>query len=164
MNDKMRATDSGADAYPDIQPVPTGFFRRLGVIFYDSILLFAVLFFSVGLLMIAVNNEAVASGNPFMTAFVLLVSLLFFGWFWTHGGQTLGMQTWRVKIESADGGPVSLKQAVIHFAASLLSWSALGLGFLWILLDSEKCAWHDRLAGTRLRHYPKPSKAAKPGQ
>ena len=40
-------------------------------------------------------------------------------------------------------------------SAAILSWAPLGLGFLWQLWDKDKLAWHDRLSGTRLRHYPK---------
>jgi uncharacterized RDD family membrane protein YckC len=30
-----------------------------------------------------------------------------------------------------------------------------GLGFLWQLWDKDKLTWHDRIAGTRMLHYPK---------
>jgi uncharacterized RDD family membrane protein YckC len=87
--------------------------------------------------------------------YLLLIAFAFFGWFWVHGGQTLGMRAWRLRLVSADGGPVSWKQAAIRFAAALLSWSCLGLGFFWALIDREKRAWHDRLSGTRLILLPK---------
>ena len=34
--------------------------------------------------------------------------------------------------------------------AALLSWGLLGLGFLWVLVDRNRLAWHDHLSGTRL--------------
>jgi uncharacterized RDD family membrane protein YckC len=37
----------------------------------------------------------------------------------------------------------------------------LGLGFLWVLYDRDKLAWHDRLSGTRLVRLPKEQKIAR---
>jgi hypothetical protein len=37
-----------------------------------------------------------------------------------------------------------------RFLLSLLSAAALGMGFLWSLLDRQQRCWHDRLSGTRL--------------
>lgn len=164
MTESENDSSASRNPFSGIEPVPTGLMRRLGAIFYDSILLFAVLFGCVGVALIFVDNKAVESGNPFMTLFILVVAQLFFGWFWTHGGQTLGMQTWRVRIVSADGGAISVGQAIKRFLAALLSWSVFGLGFLWALFDRDKRTWHDLLSGTRLNFYPKPSKAAKPGK
>jgi uncharacterized RDD family membrane protein YckC len=45
--------------------------------------------------------------------------------------------------------------ASLRFFAAILSWLPAGLGFWWQLWDKDKLAWHDRLSGTRLRHYPK---------
>jgi uncharacterized RDD family membrane protein YckC len=39
---------------------------------------------------------------------------------------------------------------VRRLAAAALSWLALGLGWLWILVDPQRRAWHDRLSGTRV--------------
>ncbi|MEJ1377571.1 MAG: RDD family protein, partial [Candidatus Sedimenticola sp. (ex Thyasira tokunagai)] len=33
---------------------------------------------------------------------------------------------------------------------AIISWLALGLGFLWLLVDRKNRTWHDRLSGTRL--------------
>jgi uncharacterized RDD family membrane protein YckC len=40
----------------------------------------------------------------------------------------------------------------------IFSLAVVGIGFLWILRDPERQAWHDRVAGTYVvkvpRHYP----------
>ena len=43
------------------------------------------------------------SGDPGLTFTLFLVLYLFFGYFWTRIGQTLGMQVWRIRIENIDG-------------------------------------------------------------
>ncbi len=79
---------------------------------------------------------------------------LFFAGFWTHGGQTLGMRAWRIRLVGRGGGRVSWGQATLRFFAAIVSWLALGLGFLWALVDRERHAWHDRCSGTRLIRLP----------
>lgn len=130
---------------------PAHLLRRLGAIFYDSLLLLAVLF--VAGLPLPLIPESVRL-DPWVRyatlAYLLLVSFVFFGWFWTHGGQTLGMRAWRLRVISEDGEPVGWQRAGRRFAWSILSWAAAGLGFLWSLADRQRLAWHDRLSGTRL--------------
>lgn len=122
---------------------------------YDGLLL-AALWFSISALLLAASGGRLADPDrPWWLLYALRISLilitfLFFAGFWTHGGQTLGMRAWRLKLESVRGGPVSWKQAVGRFAAAIPSIGAAGLGFLWMLFDREHCALHDRLSGTRL--------------
>ena len=88
----------------------------------------------------------------------LLVILVFFCGFWLRGGQTLGMRAWRLMVVRDDGSPLTLRDALVRFASAVLSWAALGIGFLWSLFDRENLAWHDRLSGTRLVILEKPKK------
>jgi uncharacterized RDD family membrane protein YckC len=76
--------------------------------------------------------------------------LLFFTGFWWRGGQTLGMRAWRLKVVRMDGSPLRWSDALKRHLAALLSCLTLGLGFLWVLVDSDGLAWHDRLSATRL--------------
>jgi len=71
--------------------------------------------------------------------------------FWTHGGQTLPMKTWRIRLVRAeDGGPVGPARAVHRYALALLGLAAAGLGYAWAFFDRERRFLHDRLAGTAL--------------
>ena len=70
--------------------------------------------------------------------------------FWTHGGQTIAMKTWRIRVESAEGGAVGTGRAVRRYLFALLGAAAAGLGYLWALVDRDGQFLHDRLAGTRL--------------
>ena len=132
---------------------PPGFFRRLGAIVYDSLLLLSVLFVATALILPFNDGEAFRSSQYAYPLFLLLVSLLFFGWFWTHGGQTLGMRAWKIKVCSEDSRPIGWTQATARFAAAILSWGICGLGFVWILFDKRNRGWHDILTKTQIvRH------------
>jgi uncharacterized RDD family membrane protein YckC len=124
--------------------------RRLAAIVYDCVLLLAVLFAATAALLPFSGGEAISSGNGLYTAYLLIVSFGYFGWFWTHGGQTLGMRSWHLGLEGADETAVTWRQALLRFFGALLSWLALGAGYLWLLADPERRTWHDRLSGTRI--------------
>ena len=127
-----------------------GLFRRLAVMFYDSLLLVAVLF-AASLPVVAPLKITLDSPlYPFFVAYIHLVTFLYFGWFWTHGRQSLGMKTWGVRIETFAGAPIGWKEAFIRYVGAILSWLPLGAGFLWSLVDPQRLAWHDRLSRTRL--------------
>jgi uncharacterized RDD family membrane protein YckC len=123
--------------------------RRLGALFYDSLLLLGILFFATFALM-PFRGEAFGPHSLAYQVYLLTVSFLFFGGFWTHGGQTLGMRAWKIGLRSADGGAVSWRQAGLRFLAALFSFALFGLGFFASLADPEKRCWHDRISGTRL--------------
>lgn len=136
---------------------PCHLLRRLAAILYDTFLLVAVLFFAAALPLLFSSGEASGRFNPWMTAWLLLVGFLFFGWFWTHGGQTLGMRAWRIQIRSTAGGTVTWRHALLRYLAALLSWAAFGLGFWWSMIDQKRLAWHDRCSGTVLVVLPRGS-------
>jgi uncharacterized RDD family membrane protein YckC len=130
-----------------------GLLRRLAAIFYDTLLLGALLLVAVALVTFSLEmglGYELDPTHPLYRIYLLLVSIAFFVWFWTHGGQTLGMRAWSLRVVRSDGQPLELKDALLRYAAALLSWAACGLGFLWILVDREQLAWHDRISKTKL--------------
>ncbi|QJR82740.1 RDD family protein [Alteromonas pelagimontana] len=75
----------------------------------------------------------------------------FFLWFWRHGGQTIGMRAWRLRIFSTVEEPVTWKRLIIRLLASLG-----GLGTLLVLFDiKHKQSLQDRLAKTEVVHLTK---------
>jgi uncharacterized RDD family membrane protein YckC len=129
--------------------------RRFGAIVYDSLLVLAVLFLGTLPFVAAAGGEPVEPGNRLYQLTMLLLCYGFFVGFWSGYGRTLGMQSWRLRIETAEGRKPDLTQATVRFFAALLSWLPAGLGFWWQVLDRDGLTWHDRLSGTRLRHYPR---------
>ncbi len=73
---------------------------------------------------------------------------LYFAYQWALSGRTIGMAVLGIRVVSADGAPVSTRQAVLRTIALPLSFLLLGLGFLGILTGRHRRALHDRLAGT----------------
>lgn len=125
-----------------------GLLRRLAACLYDALVLTAVEMGAAGLWVAAVRH-AVEPGDVAFQAYLLAVAAVFFCGFWRRG-ETLGMRAWRLRVEGPDGRPPGWGRALGRFAAAILSWAAFGLGFLWVLVDRDRRAWHDRLSGTRL--------------
>ena len=134
--------------------------RRLAALFYDGLLLVAILMIATALLLPLTGGEAITPvDHPWLEFAYRLVIVglvvLFFGTFWTRRGQTLGMASWRLRVEREDGSLLSWSDTVKRLAAAVLSWLPLGLGYIWILFDREGRAWHDRLTRTRVVLLPK---------
>ena len=151
-------------AVPPNAPVRAGLLRRLAAMLYDVLLLVGVLMVATALFLPLTGGEAVFSGRNPVLEWVYRAALLalivgFFGVFWTIRGQTLGMASWRLRVEREDGALLGWGDAVRRLGWALVSLLPLGLGFLWILLDPGRRAWHDRLSGTRVVVLPKGSKS-----
>lgn len=125
---------------------PAGILRRIGAFGYDCLLLLAILFGGTALLLPFTGGEAIQAGNLYYSIYILIISFLFFGWFWIHGGQTLGMRAWKIRVEQLDGRDISWGQAVHRF---ILMYITFGLSLLWCFTNNERQAFHDRLSGTR---------------
>jgi uncharacterized RDD family membrane protein YckC len=165
-------------APPAVQPA--GLFRRLGAIFYDALLLFAILCIATMLVLPLNGGAAIQAGNPLYFSYVYLSCFCFYGWFWTHGGQTLGMRAWQLRLQCYDGENITWWQAGLRFVlASLWLWPlilsevvlrdivslediklrvkinlVIGLGFLFLLLLTRL---HDRYSETVLVRVPEPT-------
>lgn len=132
--------------------IPCGLLRRFAAIFYDSLLLFAVLFASTTILLLFTSGEAINSENLVYFIYLSICSFLFFGWPWTHGGQTLGMRAWKIILKDANNESVTWDKAGKRFLLAMVSWGFFGLGYVWAIFDPDKLAFHDRYSGTRLYH------------
>ena len=150
-----------------------GLLRRLAAMTYDSLLVFSLMFAATALyqfvarwILGTTSTSAVATGDvitelqpvaagPWFTLYLLLVMYAFFAWFWHYSGQTLGMQAWRLRIDDVDEGRISYRQTLLRFAGAWVSALCLGMGYLWVLFDRDKCSWHDRLSHSRVVQIPK---------
>ena len=103
----------------------------------------------------SVEEAAVPSWLMQLSSVAVVVT--FFTIFWCKSGQTLGMQAWRIKVQTSSGELLNPKQALGRCAASVLSIAPCGLGYLWALFDRESRTWHDQLSGTQMVLLPKAS-------
>jgi uncharacterized RDD family membrane protein YckC len=85
----------------------------------------------------------------YLRLFLWFISGAYFVWCWSKTGQTLATQTWKIKLVNQQGLTLSIKQALIRYVLASASILALGLGFIWILVDKDRLFLHDRLLKTR---------------
>lgn len=114
------------------------------------LILIAVLFFATALALPFNSGEAFTSNQLYYSVYLFFVSFVFFGWFWTHGGQTIGMRSWKIRVLTRGRQPITWRQALARFLWAMFSWLVCGLGYLWVFVDRSKLAWHDHLSNTRL--------------
>jgi uncharacterized RDD family membrane protein YckC len=117
----------------------------LAIVVYDFLLLIALLFVATALLLPFNAGEAFTHEQFFYPLYLLIVSFIFYGWFWTHGGQTLGLRAWKARVLTVDQQAINWNQALIRFVTAFAS---CGLGLLWILVDKQRRACHDHLSKT----------------
>jgi uncharacterized RDD family membrane protein YckC len=87
--------------------------------------------------------------NPTVTGIASIVFIVFYYlFFWTIAGQTIGKAIMGIKIVPNKGGRMTITRSLIRYIGYLVSTIFFGLGFIWILVDDRRMAWHDRLAGT----------------
>lgn len=131
-------------------PTAPSLLARLASMLYESVLVAGILAVLFLLPHILLGQFAGLQAPPrALVGHLMLLLLLYFGWCWLHGGQTLAMKTWKFRLVSADGRPLALWQVLLRF---LLAWPSVasGIGIAWALFDRDRQFLHDRLAGTRL--------------
>lgn len=140
-----------------------GFKRRLGALLYDYLVAMAVYAVAhfIGFIVIAVLANVNPSANicadgtdiqqclitsDLYSAYLIATVCFFFIWFWTHGGQTLGMRAWRLKIQRMDGSTITTFQAMLRLATGFF-----GLGNIWLWSkESEGMSLQDRISGSEV--------------
>lgn len=150
---------------------------------YESLLLFGVVFISGWLLDTLTQSRHALTLRHTRQAWLFLVIGAYFIFFWRRSGQTLAMKTWRIKLVSAGGMPVSLGQASLRYALAWLwflpamaidyvfdikGWPSVGLIVLgmiaWLIatrFNENRQFPHDRLARTCLVTVPVESRPKK---
>ena len=100
-----------------------------------------------------VQTDSVVSTLTFLL--MVASSSGFYLWFWTRGGQTLGMISWRLKAVSFDDRPMSVRQGIIRFFSAWPAFWLAGIGYFWLYLDKNNDALHDKLSETKVILMPK---------
>ncbi len=127
-----------------------GFWRRFVCLLYESLILLAVIFIASFLFHLILRDTGAAYFRPLYQTYLLIVMGYYFVWFWTHGGQTLAMQTWKMRVVTRAGQKLDKRKAIIRYLLAVTGILCFGIGLLWALVDQEHQYLHDRLAGTRL--------------
>lgn len=134
--------------------IPAPLWRRIAAMLYDSVVIIAI-WMVVGFAVTAAFgiegsrsvDEGTVTFNPYYRVAMFVAMLgsayLFFGWFWTHSGQTIGMQAWKIKVQNSEGAPISWKQVTLRCITAPLALALLGIGYFWMLFDAGKRVWPD---------------------
>lgn len=175
----MTSADDGA--------APPSLRRRMAAFVYEGVLLFGVLMVAGLLYGLVTQQRHALVGMHGLQAFLFVVLGLYFAGFWSHGGQTVAMKTWHIRVLTKDGRPVPAGRAVLRYLWSwlwflpALAWSwaagvrsggmvalALALGVLVYALSSrfnkQRQFWHDLLSGTKLVQSRPPLRRGEPAR
>ena len=112
---------------------------------YDSLLLIA-LFFVVTSIAIAINQGQAVENHAFKLV-LYVVGLIFFSWFWRHGGQTLGMQAWRIKVVSESDNKLTYEQCLKRY---LCGTFLIGITLIVALFSDSGRGLHDIFSNTKI--------------
>ncbi len=139
--------------------------RRLAALIYDAFLLFAITlaYFTLLTLLkaILISTQPIEDFQPGL----LLQCIMMLGWLaaligyyyisWRKQGQTLGMKSWRLKLQQADGSLATPEQCIKRSLLASLSLAIGGMGYLWCLVPPAKACLHDIYSATEVVVLPK---------
>ncbi len=148
--------------------IRAGFVRRFAAIIYDSLIAVAVGLLSAIIVTAVITglleNDILSKGNyehvndliqnsvyyqAVIQVWVGIWVACFFLYFWKHGGQTLGMRAWRLRLyrlHDDDDKPITYGRLLLRLLASLG-----GLGTLLVLFDfKNKLALQDRVSSIQM--------------
>ncbi len=126
---------------------PAGLIRQFAAMLYDSLLIFAILFVVVAV-SIAFNQGEAIENSPTIYLALFLVILVFYSWFWSKSGQTLGMRVWKIRIISDFGGNPNWSISFLRIIFAIFSIACFGMGYWWRLF--KPYTWHDKLSQTKI--------------
>jgi uncharacterized RDD family membrane protein YckC len=136
--------------------VSAGFGRRFAALIYDGFLLAAVLMI-ITFVPVIITNQAILPETFGFWAYVYraVLGAAIAGYYilnWTRSGQTLGMRAWRLRAVTDRGQALHFQAAMLRLVWGVVAWAPAALGVLWLYLDSDHLALHDRLSKTRVIH------------
>lgn len=163
-----------------------GLARRLACFTYEGVLLFGVLWFAGYVYGTLTQQRHALVGTAGLQVIVFLVLAVYFVWFWTHGGQTLAMKTWDIRLVDRAGLPLTQARAFARYLAAwmwflpalaliyglglnrngpavllmVLAGVAVFAALAWLRRDRQ--FWHDAVCGTRLVNW-RPAPAPRKG-
>jgi uncharacterized RDD family membrane protein YckC len=130
---------AGTMSAPGSSPAPhiaadlprAGFWIRMGALLLDVILI----------------GFAMSLLRPFGD-FHIVILAIYGAVMWKLRGTTVGGIVFDLQVVRLDGRPLDWETAIVRALGCFLSLAVVGLGFIWIALDPNQQAWHDKIAGT----------------
>ena len=137
-----------------------GYGARLIAYLLDGLLLSVVIlaiWLVLGVVLVGASSGDGEAGGAAVAVMVIvlgasvLISLLYFPYFWQRSGTTPGMSVFKIKVvRDRDGGPVTWGSAILRYIGFIIDTIVFGIpiGFLWVFFDKRRRAWHDLIGGT----------------
>jgi len=99
---------------------------------YEGVLLFGVVFLAGYLFSALTQQKHALQGQQALQFFLFVVLGVYFVWFWTHGGQTVAMKAWHLRVLDHQGRPLTQPRALLRYLLSWL-WFLPALASVWLL-------------------------------
>jgi len=126
-----------AAAAVDVTALPrAGFWIRMLALFID-------------VLLIGIVFSVLHSDDAFLLALAAYGAIM-----WKLKGTTIGGILCNLKVVRVDGRELDWSTTIVRALSCFLSLIVAGLGFLWIVFDDGRQAWHDKIAGTAVVRVP----------
>lgn len=90
-------------------------------------------------------NVDLASIYVVMIPFIIA---LYFVMFWSLTGRTIGKWFMGLRVVNKHGKPPTIGRSIVRAIGYGLSALAFWMGYVWVLIDKERKAWHDHMAAT----------------
>ena len=132
------ASDDASEGMTALELASAG--QRFGAWLVDAVISIIVAGIGLGLLLFL----SVVIAMPVVIAYAIVVL-----WLVATRGQSPGKMAINIKIVKVDGrrlgfGGMLLREIIGKIVSSLIIF----LGYIWILFDTERQGWHDKIAGT----------------
>ncbi len=161
------------------QDAPT-LWRRMACFLYEGLILFGIGLIpgALGALFFALSGQHhPLQSETSLRVFTFAIYGIYFTWCWSKKGQTLPMQTWHIKLVTAQGQLLTQQRALLRYVLSWVwvapavalawamgwsRWETLGAVCVGIVLYAASALvhprhqfWHDAWCGTQLvLHHP----------
>ena len=87
--------------------------------------------------------------GPLSAGHLILPGLAAYGAvMWKYKGTTIGGIVCGLRVVRLDDRPLDWPTTVVRALGCFLSLAVAGLGFVWVVFDSERQSWHHKIAGT----------------
>lgn len=131
-----------------------GFVTRLVAFFIDLVIVSGMVALGGWIAVLADNTlEAfdIDVRANLAAVYVVLVPFiigLYFVMLWSLTGRTFGKSLLGLRVINKDGRPPTIGRSVVRLLGYAVSAIVFWVGYLWVLIDDERQAWHDHFART----------------
>lgn len=120
-----------------------GFFQRLFAFLFDKAITSGLTL----VLLYGFSVKGIIRISPYSVVIILnLVDAIYFTYFHSMGGQTIGKWLMGIRVVNKSGSCLSVSKSALRWCGYKLSAVFIYIGFLWMLLDKNRQTWHDKLA------------------